>query len=75
MFRPEKQRILTNGEEPRHGENTLSGSVKEISFVGRSTRVCLIIATATSLRSDAHPEIGSRLRVSWKPEHSVILDQ
>lgn len=82
MFRPEKLSILTSGEEPGRGENTLSGSVKEIFFFGRSTRIHLItdggfrlIATVASLQSDARPEIGSRLRVSWKPEDSVILEQ
>ena len=77
--RPEK--IWT--EEAEEGMVSIEGTIVERVYVGTSTQVILELANGVRLialeqnfnraKSDDRWGIGDRIRVSWHPEHSLVL--
>ena len=75
--RPEKLRL----EQPRDGENTLAGRVRETAYVGVSTQV--VVETGAGALDvyvqNAHPgervaQAGDAVMVSWSPDCTFIVD-
>ena len=78
-MRPEK--VWT--EDPEEGMVSIEGTIAERVYVGTSTQVIVQLSNGVRLvaldqnfnraKSDDRWEIGDRLRVSWRPEHSLVL--
>jgi spermidine/putrescine transport system ATP-binding protein len=77
--RPEK--VWT--EDPEEGMVSIEGTIAERVYVGTSTQVIVQLSNGVRLialdqnfnraKADDRWEIGDRLRVSWHPEHSLVL--
>ena len=77
--RPEK--VWT--EKPEEGMVSVEGTIVERVYVGTSTQVIVQLADGVRLvaldqnfdraAADNRWEIGDRLSVSWRPEHSLVL--
>ena len=78
-MRPEK--IWT--EEAEQGMVSVAGAIVERVYVGTTTQVIVELADGVrvvALEQNTHRakpedrwEIGDRVRVSWHPEHSLVL--
>jgi spermidine/putrescine transport system ATP-binding protein/putrescine transport system ATP-binding protein len=77
--RPESARILGDGEGPAGGEDTLSGSVESVVFVGSQAHAHVVLDlggtpfTVTSQRPSAWVHAGDRVLVAWPVERARVL--
>ncbi len=79
-IRPEKIQLLE--DDAVEGE---SGVVREVVYAGAVTRYLVDLdegGTLTALRqnlerssADTHEEQGRRVRLAWRPEHAVVVDE
>jgi len=79
-IRPEKIQLLEG--DAVEGE---SGVVREVVYAGAVTRYLVDLddgGTLTALRqnlerssADTHEEQGRRVRLAWRPEHAVVVDE
>src|SRR5712692_7660498 len=84
VVRPEKIRMLAEGEEPAIGMTIEPGRVEQVIYVGQSTRYIVrldhgeqLVAVRQNMETaddELHYE-GRRIRLAWAPEHTYVLDQ
>jgi spermidine/putrescine transport system ATP-binding protein len=78
--RPEKMRIVASTDE-QAGANALTGTVKDVSYIGVSTQYIVETANVDELtvfaqnvgRSADHVSRGDQVRVLWDPEHTFVI--
>ena len=85
--RPEKLRVLADehGRDARDGDNILTGTVVDASYVGVSTQYTVATTEGTSLMvysqntdlGGSHEAIGAgrTVRLAWDPRHTFIVDR
>ncbi|MGY8667869.1 ABC transporter ATP-binding protein [Bradyrhizobium sp. UFLA05-109] len=81
LVRPEKLRIISEGNLPAGGVNALSGEVDHVSFVGGMTRVTVrranggtFVAKSISERAALRVRPGDRLHVAWDDGDVILLN-
>ena len=83
VVRPEKIRMLAEGEQPAAGMTVESGQVEEVIYVGMSTRYVVrldrgeqLVAVRQNMDAlgDARRFEGRPVRLAWTPEHTYVLD-
>ena len=82
VVRPEKLRILLEGDEAGPGMRVEPGTVEQVVYVGMSTRYLVrlergerLVAVRQNVEAagrDQHHE-GRRVRLAWAPEHTYVL--
>jgi putative spermidine/putrescine transport system ATP-binding protein len=80
MIRPEKIRILADGES---APDAVAGVVREVAYLGSATRYVLELDSGEELvvvrqnletsAADALAERGRRVRVAWRPQDASTL--
>jgi putative spermidine/putrescine transport system ATP-binding protein len=83
-IRPEKIRILGEGEEPERGSHVEEARVLEVVYVGVLTRYVVELERGGELTvvrqnlertsAEALEERGRRVRLEWRPEHVFAID-
>jgi putative spermidine/putrescine transport system ATP-binding protein len=81
--RPEKIRILDDGEQPT-GEHVESGTIADVSYVGMMTRYVVSLDAGGELQvarqnletssAEALEQRGRQVRVAWRPEQTYAID-
>jgi putative spermidine/putrescine transport system ATP-binding protein len=83
VIRPEKLRMLEEGEAAGSGMSIEPGTVEEVVYVGMSTRFTVRLDAGEHLvavrqNMDAPGEAqgyqGRRVRLAWSPDHTYVLD-
>jgi len=83
-IRPEKIRMLAAGEEPPAGFHTETGTIKDVVYVGVSTRYTialdaggeLVVARQNEQAPEATHDISGRpARITWSPEQTSTVSQ
>ncbi|HEY0815081.1 MAG TPA: ABC transporter ATP-binding protein [Pseudonocardia sp.] len=80
-IRPEKVRLLRDGEAPRAGASVLGpGIVADVSFSGVSTEYLVDVGGvgrlsvfAQNLDADVPVVLGDEVRLTWSPQHAFAL--
>jgi putative spermidine/putrescine transport system ATP-binding protein len=82
--RPEKIRMLAEGEEPADGVNVELGVIRAVVYVGSVTRyhveldaggeLTVVSQNLESGSSEALERQGSRVRLCWRPEHVFVIE-
>ena len=76
--RPEKIQLLVAGQEPGPGQHAVRGSVREVVYVGMSTRFVVDLAVGGSLmavqqNSELSEDLshlrGQEVQLAWDPRH------
>jgi putative spermidine/putrescine transport system ATP-binding protein len=84
VVRPEKIRMLAEGEEPAHGMTVESGKVEEVIYVGMNTRYIVrldrgeqLVAVRQNMDAlgDAQKFEDRPVRLAWTPDHTYVLDK
>src|SRR5438034_1262164 len=84
VIRPEKIRMLAEGDESRPGMTVEPGRVEEVIYVGTSTRYLVrldrgeqLVAVRQNMDAlgDAQRFEGRPVRLAWTPEHTFVLDK
>jgi putative spermidine/putrescine transport system ATP-binding protein len=84
VVRPEKIRMLVEGEEAAPGMRVEPGTVEEVVYVGMSTRYVVrldrgeqLVAVRQNMdaASDAHGLQGRSVRLAWTDDHTFVLDR
>ena len=84
VVRPEKIRMLAEGEEPAAGMTVERGKVEEVIYVGMSTRYIVrldrgeqLVAVRQNMDAlgDAHKFEDRPVRLAWTPDHTYVLDK
>jgi putative spermidine/putrescine transport system ATP-binding protein len=84
VVRPEKLRMLEEGEEPPGGMSVEPGIVEQVVYVGMSTRFMVRLDRGEQLiavrqNMDAPGQAlryeGRRVRLAWVPGHTYVLDR
>jgi len=82
VVRPEKIRMLAEGEQPAAGMTVESGQVEEVIYVGMSTRYVVrldrgeqLVAVRQNMDAigDARRFEGRPVRLAWTPDHTYVL--
>jgi putative spermidine/putrescine transport system ATP-binding protein len=81
--RPEKIRMLSEGEEPEPGVSVEEGTIRDVIYVGAITRyhveldaggeLTVVSQNLESGSSEALERQGSRVRLVWRPEHVFVI--
>jgi putative spermidine/putrescine transport system ATP-binding protein len=81
--RPEKIRMLGDGEEPEPRVSVEGGSIRDVVYVGAITRyhveldaggeLMVVSQNLESGSSEALERRGSRVRLVWRPEHVFVI--
>jgi putative spermidine/putrescine transport system ATP-binding protein len=81
--RPEKIRLLEDGDEPQAGETVAPATVREVVYAGATTRVLVRLDAGDDLvvqrqnqrtgSADVAALRGRSVRVAWSPEHAYRL--
>ena len=81
--RPEKIRLLDDGEQAAAGETVADATVEEVVYAGATTRLVARLDAGDSLvvqrqnqrtsSADAHALRGARVRLAWSREHASRL--
>jgi putative spermidine/putrescine transport system ATP-binding protein len=81
--RPEKIRMLGDGEEPEPGVSVELGTIRDVIYVGAITRyhveldaggeLTVVSQNLESGSSEALERQGSRVRLVWRPEHIFVI--
>ena len=83
VVRPEKLRMLEEGQEAPTGMRAEPGTVDQVVYVGMSTRYIVRLDRGEQLvavrqNMDAPGQAagyeGRRVRLAWEPDHTFILD-
>ena len=83
VVRPEKIRMLGEGEEPDPAMSVEPGTVEEVVYVGMSTRYLVrldrgeqLVAVRQNMDAagDAHRFQGRPVKLAWTKEHTYVLD-
>jgi putative spermidine/putrescine transport system ATP-binding protein len=83
VVRPEKLRMLEDGQEPARGMSVEPGIVEQVVYVGMSTRYIVRLDQGEQLvavrqNMDAPGQAlryeGRRVRLAWVPSHTYVLD-
>jgi len=83
VVRPEKIRMLAEGEQPEPGMVVESGQVEEVIYVGMSSRYLVrldrgeqLVAVRQNMDAvgDARRFEGRPVRLAWTPDHTFVLD-
>jgi len=82
--RPEKIRLLDDGDEEGPGVNLLEGTIRDASYLGVHTQFSVATrfgAVVTVYQQNTGRAIhgalqrpGERVRLAWLPEHSFVVD-
>jgi len=82
--RPEKIRLLGDGEDPARGASVEEGRIRDVVYVGAITRyhveldaggeLTVVSQNLESGSSEALERQGSRVRTSWLPEHAFTIE-
>lgn len=81
-IRPEKIRLLVDGQEPAPADNVVGpGTVTDVSFTGVSTQYEVLVpglgtfgVFAQNLTGGATVGLGTQVRLSWSPDFTFGLD-
>jgi putative spermidine/putrescine transport system ATP-binding protein len=82
-IRPEKIRILVDGEHPAPGDETEPGTVGAVVYVGSVTRFVVELDAGGSLTAvrqnvdsptQGRVEEGRRVLLAWRPENTFTID-
>ncbi len=81
--RPEKIRLLGEGEHSEQGVNVEEGRIRDVVYVGSVTRfhveldaggeLTVVSQNLESGSSEALERQGSRVRLVWRPEHVFVI--
>jgi len=83
-IRPEKIQMLAADEEPPAGFRTETGTIKDVVYVGVSTRYTIVLDAGGELvvakQNDQAPEAthdisGRSARIAWSPEQTSAVSQ
>jgi putative spermidine/putrescine transport system ATP-binding protein len=82
--RPEKIRMLGDGEDPAQGVSMEQGTIRDVVYVGSVTRyhveldaggeLTVVSQNLESGSSEALERQGSRTRLVWRPEHVFVIE-
>ena len=82
--RPEKIRLLGDGEHPEQGVNVEEGRIRDVVYVGAVTRyhveldaggeLTVVSQNLESGSSEVLERQGSRVRLCWRPEHVFAIE-
>jgi putative spermidine/putrescine transport system ATP-binding protein len=82
--RPEKVRILADGESP-DGLHTESGRIRDVAYAGMITRYLVELDGGGELQvvhqnletssAEALEQRGRAVKVGWRPEHTVAVEE
>jgi putative spermidine/putrescine transport system ATP-binding protein len=82
--RPEKIRILRDGEKPADGSHVERGHVRDVVYVGMITRYAVELEAGGELvvvrqnletsSADVLEARGRPVRLEWRPEHTFVID-
>src|SRR5689334_24859106 len=84
VIRPEKIRMLAEGEAAPADTTVEPGTVEEVVYVGMSTRYVVhldrgeqLVAVRQNMDAlgDAKKFVGRRVRLAWTREHTFVLDK
>ena len=82
--RPEKIRMLADGEAPAAGDERERGVVREVVYIGLVTRYIVDLdagGTLTVVRQnvessgDSQSERGRLVTLAWRPEHMYVIEE
>ncbi len=79
--RPEKIRLLAEGEQPKAGEQTESGVLREVVYRGSVTRYIVeldaggVLTVVKQNVGDMGEERGRPVQLAWRPEHTYVIEQ
>jgi putative spermidine/putrescine transport system ATP-binding protein len=81
--RPEKIRLLGDGEQPEQGADVEEGRIRDVVYVGAVTRyhveldaggeLTVVSQNLESGSSEVLERRGSRVRLYWRPEHVFVI--
>jgi putative spermidine/putrescine transport system ATP-binding protein len=82
--RPEKIRLLAEGEQPDADAHVESGRIREVVYAGMATRYIVELEAGGALTvvrqnletssAQALEARGRRVRLAWQPEHTLTLE-
>ncbi len=82
--RPEKIRLLGDGEQPEQGVDVEEGAIRDVVYVGAITRyhveldaggeLTVVSQNLESGSSEVLERQGSRVRLCWRPEHVFVIE-
>ncbi len=82
--RPEKIRLLGEGEDPGPGFGVEAGRIRDVVYVGAITRfhveldaggeLTVVSQNLESGSSEVLERQGSRVRLAWRPEHVFVIE-
>jgi putative spermidine/putrescine transport system ATP-binding protein len=84
VIRPEKIRMLSEGEAAEPGGTVEAGTVEDVVYVGMSTRYVVhldrgekLVAVRQNMDAlgDAQKFVGHPVRLAWAKEHTFVLDK
>jgi putative spermidine/putrescine transport system ATP-binding protein len=84
VVRPEKIRMLAEGEDPEPGMTVEPGKVEQVIYVGMTTRYVVhldrgeqLVAVRQNMDAvgDAQKFEGRPVRLAWSSEHTFVLDK
>ena len=82
VVRPEKIRMLDEGDQPEPGMTVEAGTVEEVIYVGMATRYIVRLDRGEQLvavrqnrdaTGDAHRFQGRPVRLAWAKDHTYVL--
>jgi len=82
--RPEKIRMLADGEAPKPGAHIESGRIRDVVYVGMVTRYVVELDQGGELvvvrqNFESAEEVlqaqGARVRLAWRPDQTVTVEQ
>ena len=79
MVRPEHLNVVNESEQPGDSARSLSGVVSDVLYLGASIRAEIELEAGPQVMLRRAPQespvirAGDHVRVSWDPEHAVIL--
>jgi putative spermidine/putrescine transport system ATP-binding protein len=81
-IRPEKVRMLDNGDAP-NGLHTEDGVIRDVAYAGMITRYLVALDAGGELQvvrqnletssEDVRGESGRKVKIGWRPEHTVAV--
>ena len=79
--RPEKIRLLAEGQQAEAGETTENGVLREVVYLGSVTRYIVeldaggVLTVVKQNVGDMDEERGRRVQLAWRPEHTYEIEQ
>jgi len=84
-IRPEKVRMLRDGEAPGDDMNVEEGRIRDVAYIGMVTRYLVDLDAGGELQvvrqnletssAEALEERGRRVRLGWREQHTVAIDE